>query len=465
MNKSSLAIQGLVHGGTMRFFDRIFKKKELDIFYTEEVFKTNGVPEYTFVKRDNIENKINSSVRLKNKLLLFLGYSKSGKTVYRKTYFAKHNIKPILYRCNKHSTWVDLYKTICTEANIPFKSSVSNGSNSSQTLVGSVKATAKVVESEFSSEISEQQTQEQTRTYPLLDIDVNHICNNLSDNDLIIILEDYHLVSDDFAQKLSEDLKHFLDDEILFLLIGIPSSPGRSLKNNPDLGGRIQSINFDYLHEEEIDDLLNKGEEKLNITIKKDVRRKIKEYSYQNAFLVQAIAQKILLMKSINKTSSDKTVISDKADVDKACKELAKELFNDFRDITDVIISGQRKQKETKFFNQYEEILKTIKTTNIDTLESGIQLGDIVRNTWNDVPEEIKDKVIENGTYQNRTTLKNSISSSISIALKKIEENLENSNSRKILIFIDNKLYLMDLVFKFYLNWKDDILRDSYELP
>jgi hypothetical protein len=448
----------------MKLIPKIFSKKTPESFLTEEVFKTNGVPELTFVKRENIEDKISSSVHLKNKLLLFLGYSKSGKTVYRKQYFKENPTKQILYRCNRNSTWQDLYKTICTEASIPFKNTVSTGNQTTATIGGKALTKTGVIDNELNTEFSDQSTSEQNNTYPKLSIDVNHICNNLTNKQTIIILEDYHLVTDNFAHKLSEDLKHFLDDEILFILIGIPSSPGRSLKNNPDLGGRIQGINFDYLQEEEIDDLLNKGQEKLNILFKKDVRKKLIEHSYQNAYLVQAIAQKLLLMKSITKTTPEKFSFYDKDDVSKACLLLTEELSLDYKDITDAILTGQRKQKETKFFNQYEEILRAIKETSMEELENGIQLGDIVRNTWNQIPEEIKEKVVANGTYQNTRTLKNSVSSSISIALKKIEENLEKTNSRKILIFTDEKLYLMDLVYKFYLTWNLSLISENYEV-
>ena len=447
----------------MKFLLNWFPKKEEVKYHTEEIFMTNGVPKYTFVKRDSIEKIIDKSIHLHNKLLIFSGYSKSGKTVYRKEYFKNKNIDQVLYRCSAKSTWEDLYKRICIDLNLPYKNSLTTGNNNSLFMSSTVKVGNNFAGAEGTAEYSEGLSSEESKLFPNTDIDVNYLCNLLSGKNILIILEDYHLVTSSFAKKLSEDLKHFLDEGIQFILIGIPSSPSRTLKNNPDLGGRTETINFDYLSIEEINEILDKGQAKLNIEFKKDVRRFIEDNSMHNAFLVQAITQKILLNKGIDKNTKENIIIHDKNEVTEACFSLAKDLHNDYKDIIEVIVTGQRKQKDTKFFNQYEEILLSIKETDIKQLEVGLQLGDIVNSTWNRISEEVKEKVVKNNTYQNRTTLKNSVSSSISIALTKIEENLEQSNSRKLILFNDGRLYLVDIVFKFYIMWNESLFKNDYK--
>lgn len=41
--------------------------------------------------------------------------------------------------------------------------------------------------------------------------------------------------------------------------------------------------------------------------------------------------------------------------------------------------------------------------------------------------------------------------------MNKINENLERKDSRPVLYVSDGKLYLTDLLFKFYVNWKDGL--------
>tara|TARA_B110000090_G_C13306075_1_gene417686 strand:+ start:103 stop:438 length:336 start_codon:yes stop_codon:yes gene_type:complete len=86
----------------------------------------------------------------------------------------------------------------------------------------------------------------------------------------LLLFEDYHLVDNDFNQLLPEDLKHFLDDEIQFLLIGIPSSPSRALRYNPNLSGRMHKISFNYLTKPKIKKIIILGSNLLNVKISEE---------------------------------------------------------------------------------------------------------------------------------------------------------------------------------------------------
>jgi hypothetical protein len=440
-------------------FNRIkcfFKKKSV---YTSEVFKNNGVPEFTLIKRRNIEEKLNEVVNLRNKVILFLGYSKSGKTVYRKIYFQSKNIQTIVFRCNKNSSCIDFYRYICQEANIPMKNEMNNSSENTveteatigipDTATNGIKTLTKSINGK-------------TFLYPETKVDVNHICNHLAGKkNICIVIEDYHLLNDEFSKILSEDIKHFLDDEILFVIIGIPSSPGRTFRNNPDLGGRTVNVLFDYLLDSEIEEILDKGEEKLNIQITHEVRDEIIRYSMRNVYLVQSIAQVLVKNRGITKTSSSKIIFSDPHDVQKACQSLHDDLLNDYKDIINSIMGGSRKQSKTKAYNQYEEILRAIKDFSIDELEKGLSYADIGRNSWKKMNPELIKEYITKKVYKDEVSFRASLNSQISAALTKLKDNFTKTNSREVIIYYDNKLFLMDIVFKFFLTWDDDFISKS----
>ena len=427
-----------------------------NVYYTSEVFKNNGIPQYTLVKRHDIEDKLNEIVQLRNKVVLFLGYSKSGKTVYRKTFFNEKNIHPIVYRSNKDSTCNDFYNYICQEANIPTKTGVNNSSE--ETLELQNTTGIKDISSTNIKGISKS-SKSKSYKYPDIKIDVNHVCNNLSKNrNICIVIEDFHLLNDNFSKTLSEDIKHFLDDEILLVIIGIPSSPSRALKNNPDLGGRTLNILFDYLHKEEINEILDKGEKKINVKFKSDVRDRIIENSMKNVFLVQSIALKLLESNGIKKSSTNLVEFSDPNDVDKACIKLKDELYNDYKEIINSILGGSRTQQKNKAYNQYKEILRAIKEFSIEQLENGITYADIGRNSWSKFDPVLIGKYLSDKTYKDETSFRSSLNNQISGALTKLHDNFIKKNAREVVIYYDNKLYLMDLVFKFYLIWDTELI-------
>jgi hypothetical protein len=435
-----------------------FRKKDtaLKELSTSVVFKISGVPEHTFVERDKISREIDEHLDTKDGVLLFLGYSKSGKTVFRKKHIEGKDLQIVTYRGNNSSTISNLYTQIASQLNIAQatelqlsqKASIKNETEGQvgNKNIGHVREkTEKGIEKNIAvvSELSS------------LEIDVNFLCNNLSASNVLVVIEDYHLVDKEFNQLLSEDLKHFLDEEILFLLIGIPSSPNRALRNNPDLSGRMKHISFDYLSREEIKEIIIKGTALLNVDFRESVVEAIISSSLKNAYLVQYICRLIIKSRGIEKTSRELVVFDDANDVYTACRKVAETLDNDYSSIYEVIASGTRAQKTDKAFNQYEEVLKAIKHFGIDEWERGVSSSKISSWAWTNMEPEKIDVYLGNETYKSEKTFKESIRSSVKVAIGKINDNLASNSTKQIIYVNEDTLYLTDLIFKFYINWKE----------
>jgi hypothetical protein len=437
---------------------KIFEKKmvqEKPILATNVVFKITGVPEYTFVDRQQLSEEIDQHLASKDGVLLFLGYSKSGKTVFRKKHIEEQGHNLVTYRGNNTSTVPDLYKQIATQLGLIQVKELQQEQSKSRSVEEEEQLGNKNIGHVKDKRISTTENAlKVTSDVSTSEINVNFLCNKLSSKNVLVVIEDYHLVNNDFNRTLSEDLKHFLDEEILFLLIGIPSSPNRALRNNPDLSGRMGHISFDYLSREEVKHIILTGGELLNIEFKEEVVEKIIECSLKNAYLVQYICRTLALSKNVKQTSKDKVVISNPNDVIEACKNIAQILDSDYSSIYNTISSGARAQQQTKAFNQYEEVLKAIKYFSIEQLEKGVNYRTISSTTWSSMPAERIEEYINNGTYKSEQSFKSSLNTQIKNAVDKINDNLSVSSTKPILYVNDSTLYLTDLIFKFYINWK-----------
>ena len=296
-----------------------------------------------------------------------------------------------------------------------------------------------------------------TSELSMVDIDVNFLCNSLAGKNVLVIIEDYHLVSHEFNRLLSEDLKHFLDEEILFLLIGIPSTPNRALRNNPDLSGRMNHISFDYLSREEIKEIISKGTKLLNVEFKEEVIEEIISASFKNAYLVQYICRTIITNRGVRSSATDLIEIHDAREVKNACRTIAKTLDNDYSAIYSVIAAGYRSQKADKVFNQYEELLKAIKHFDIEHWEKGVSSNEIANWAWLNTSQEKRElNTTDGGNYKSEKTFKESLRSGIKGAIRTLNDNLISNSTKQIVYVSDNTLYLTDLIFKFYINWKSD---------
>ncbi len=431
----------------------VFSRKKKQIYSLSEVFTTSGVPKLTFVERNGIQKKLSEVDKNKNHAVLFLGYSKSGKTVYRKKYFDNYKYKCV-YRCGSDSTINALYKSIVYELNIPRKNAVQ--ANQGMEVYGELKSRmgAPVAAIEAKTGVKANIATGQTHKYADIDIDVNYICNNITDkDDTVIILEDYHSVDENFNKRFSEDLKHFIDEGILFVIIGIPSSPERYFKYNPDLAGRSIRINFDYLSKSEIIEIIKKGEEHLNVKFTDQTIAEIIKFSMKNAYLVQSICLEILELSKIAETQRINSTISDLGIVNKACASLANKLNEEYISIINIIRAGARAQRKGTVFNQYDEIIKAIRKTPIETLEQGLSHTEIARMTWESFSPEFINQCIENKIYRNEVSFRSSAQTLITNALVQLNDNFVKAKARKIFYINDKKLYLNDIIFKFYLDW------------
>jgi hypothetical protein len=178
--------------------------------------------------------------------------------------------------------------------------------------------------------------------------------------------------------------------------------------------------------------------------------------SLKNPYLVQYICRLIIKNKGIDKTSKEKVVFHDASDVYAACRKVALILDNDYSGIYGVIASGTRAQKSDKAFNQYEEVLKAIKHFDIESWERGVTSSEISSWAWTNMESSKIDLYIKNGTYKTEKTFKESIRSSVKVAIDKINDNLVNNATKQIIYVNDSTLYLTDLIFKFYINWKEE---------
>lgn len=436
----------------------LFMSNVKNTLNTSEVFKTSGVPNHTFVEREEIDSQISDILKSGNKAICFKGYSKSGKTVYRDKYFDS-TYQKIVFRCNEGRTIGELYSLIASELNLGQIISSSGGVSKKNTTQSSLTAGKKdILSGGYSESYEDQYSYVMTEEHSKVKVDVDFLCNRIpkgSRNKIVIFLEDYHLADAEFNKIFSQDLKHFTDESILFVIIGIPSAPGRALRYNPDLSGRISYVSFDFLSIEEIDNLISKGESLLNVKLSQEIKDKIVVHSLKNAFLVQYICQEILIISNIKYTQDKLVKLNDTQIVERACKAIAQKLNSDYESIYLSIIGGVRKQQSNKAYNQYEEIIKYIKAIDISLLERGAPYTEISQWSWQQLSSEYIQEMIKKGKYQNEATFKGSLTQQISQAVDGIGPALEKNKAKPIILALEKKIYVMDLVFKFYLVWRD----------
>jgi hypothetical protein len=221
-----------------------------------DVFKTVGLPQYTYVKPTHY-GEIRSDIDQEGKHLLIEGPSGIGKTCVVFKVFEDlgfHDDNEYLYISCRESNAVDIIDGVITE----------------------------------------------------------HRAGRLSY--AIIFLDDFHILPETYRNSLGDRLKQISDQVFLkqktikFILVGIPAAGGSILAQAGDLGPRIGGYRFSAASDKEINTLIDEGENALNILF--EDRDIILSEASGNFWLAQYVCNKICSIKEVYETRElDKTSI------------------------------------------------------------------------------------------------------------------------------------------------------------
>lgn len=210
-----------------------------------EVFKTVGLPQYTYVKPRHY-GEIRSDIEQDGKHLLIEGPSGIGKTCVVFKVF-----EDLFYSENSDYIYIS-----CREPEAELKTAA---------LLNEAKAGK---------------------------IDVK-----------VIFLDDFHFLPELFRNELGDRLKEISDTvftgkkAVKLILVGIPAAGGSILAKAGDLGPRIGGYRFSTASDKEINHLIDDGEAALNVIF--DDRDIILSEASGNFWLAQYICNKICSIKEI----------------------------------------------------------------------------------------------------------------------------------------------------------------------
>jgi hypothetical protein len=135
----------------------------------------------------------------------------------------------------------------------------------------------------------------------------------------IVLIDDFHRLPDDLKAGIADFMKTLADEEkedSKVVTIGINKAGDSLIKFSSDLTGRIDTIHFEANPDEKIEELINKGEESLRITlnIKSDIIRE----SRGSFHIAQMLCHETCIEKGIFEEAEVETVIETSIEVIKS---------------------------------------------------------------------------------------------------------------------------------------------------
>lgn len=162
-----------------------------------------------------------------------------------------------------------------------------------------------------------------------------------------VIIDDFHKLDDELKCKLSNLLKTLADEQVdasKLIIIGI-NKTGKSLIDlTPDLLNRISIIKFESNPENKVRELLEKGEEALNVSL--NVKEQIVSDSDGAFHIAQMLAHNACLQFNVTQRNDEKVITE--ISYESLKETVIQELAHRFHDIVVRFVKGQRVKKGSR---------------------------------------------------------------------------------------------------------------------
>jgi hypothetical protein len=385
---------------------------------SSDVFKPCNFPEHTYITRkskDDIdyEQRLKLALNISGTLISIIGSSKMGKTVLCE------KVIPLERQVNvsgaDFSNGQDFWNVLAQKVGVPLEGQITENK-----------------------QISNIEQHSKTEMFIMTK---DKVIEYFVSNNKVLILDDFHYASLDAQKSISSHLKDAIRRDFRAIIISLPHRADAPIRKNADLAGRLSLIDIDSWKIPELEEIAIKGFNELNIAIPKEIANYIAVESLTSPQLMQYICLSICTLLEIDNSEIKVTEITSDI-LTKAFKFTT--LNIDYADVVSLISKGplSKGKKRSKFntkFNVEMDLYQLV-------VESLAQNPPSMGLTIDDIRDRVNALINDNDPKPDRQKVKDTV-----IRMQKLID--EREDIYKVLEWKDEKIYIIDPLFLFYLRW------------
>ncbi len=317
-----------------------------EIFATYDVFTPSQPAELTFVDREEVNKQLVDSIRTPGRQLVVYGFSGSGKTTLINNKLNQLYSNVIESQCTKGTT-IDQLKLEAFDALDSYYISEQTSSKSFE-----ISSSLKSIYSEIKAASKFQNGEKLERIVPV-QLSDQRLAELIGESKSCWKIEDFHKVDKHYKQRLSQIMKVFMDASrrhktTKIVTIGAVGTGKEVVEYDGEMKERISEIFVPLMSIEELEDIIIKGEELLNVEFPKEIKNKITVYSNGLGSVCHQLCLSMCTNNEIYETQTNKYPFSQK-DLDLAISDYIKQNSATLKSTYDKAIKSSKKSKyETK---------------------------------------------------------------------------------------------------------------------
>lgn len=329
----------------------------IDIFQTKVVFTPSTPARVAFIERAAVNDKLVNALTTPGKQIVVYGHSGSGKTTLVVNKLNQLYGSHITTRCMKGMKFEQIIldgfdQLACFYTN-------------ERTGVVKLTKTAELassyltIQGKLSASITTESGQKEVRLLPP-QLTPQALGRFIGAAGSCWLLEDFHKIDASEKAKLSQLMKIFMDlgDEFMDLKIialGAVDTARQVVDYDPEMRNRVAEVHVDLMTEQEIEAIIIKGEEKLNIIVPKEIKVLISRYSNGLASVCHHLCLYMCNVDGITHTCPTSVTLT-KTSFERAIQMYVSEASDSIRSAFDKALKQRRKSA----FDNQTLILKAL---------------------------------------------------------------------------------------------------------
>ncbi|WP_213035624.1 hypothetical protein [Candidatus Nitrotoga fabula] len=315
-------------------------------YLVKDVFTPTKPARITFIDRELINDRLVNALQMPGKQIIVYGHSGSAKTTLLLNKLNQLYEAHITSHCMKGMTFNQIILNAFDQLATYY---ISERTIASQTAVSTdLAATYLAISSKLKSSETTEHTSKEQRILPP-QLTPQFLGRLLGAANCCWIIEDFHKVDNSEKPQLAQLMKVFMDmsdeyDALKIVALGAVDTARQVIEYDPEMRNRVAEIHVDLMSEKEIENIVSKGEEALNISFGEDLKSLIARYSNGLASMCHHICFYMCQAAEINETS-DKKLELNKTHFETALNHYVADASDSIRSAFDKALKERRKTK------------------------------------------------------------------------------------------------------------------------
>lgn len=290
-----------------------------------DVFTPSEFPLHTYVSRDDdrLEQRLKDALDTPAEVVSVSGPSKSGKTVLIERVVGADNLIPITGAGIKSPD--QLWDRILDWIDAPFSSGVSTTLGGGARVGAGIKGEVGVpfvAKGGIEGSVAVEGSASRTKTEARERRGMTQVIEEVADSDFVVLIDDFHYMDRSIQSEVARQIKAVAAAGVKICTASVPHRADDVVRGNPELRGRVRSIDLDYWHDEELAAIATIGFSVLNVEVSGSALKKFVRESSGSPQLMQALCLQTCFESGVRTACKSTQVLTlDEAAVERVLEE------------------------------------------------------------------------------------------------------------------------------------------------